>query len=212
MLLKLAGQSYAENRGGYGKAPKGKLPFIDDSGTIVADSTFIQRHIEKKYGFDFDSGLSVQQRSIAWAFAKMCEDHLYWATIHTRWIDDANFAKGPAHFFDTVPAPIRGLVKAMVRRKQKKALNLHGLGRHSEAEIAALAIHDINAISAYLEGHAYFMGDAPTAADATIFPFVAGLLCTTFNSPLRTAAEALPNLVDYNQRMMRQYFPELARP
>jgi Glutathione S-transferase N-terminal domain len=54
LLLKFAGLEYGEDRGGYGKAPKGKLPYLDDDGLIVADSTFIRFHIEKKYGFDFD--------------------------------------------------------------------------------------------------------------------------------------------------------------
>jgi hypothetical protein len=56
LLLKFAGLEYSENRGGYGKAPKGKLPYINDGGLIVADSTFVRFHIEKKYGFDFDAG------------------------------------------------------------------------------------------------------------------------------------------------------------
>ena len=58
LLLKFAGLEFSEDRGGYHKAPKGKLPFIDDEGLIVADSTFIRFHIEKKYGFDFDAGLN----------------------------------------------------------------------------------------------------------------------------------------------------------
>src|ERR1700722_5851477 len=37
LLLKFAGLAYREDRSGYGKAPKGKLPFIDDDGVIVAD-------------------------------------------------------------------------------------------------------------------------------------------------------------------------------
>jgi glutathione S-transferase len=52
LLLKFAGLPYQENRQGYGRAPKGKLPYIDDAGIVVADSTFIRFHIEKKYGFD----------------------------------------------------------------------------------------------------------------------------------------------------------------
>ena len=32
LLLKFAGLEYGEERGGYGKAPKGKLPYIDDDG------------------------------------------------------------------------------------------------------------------------------------------------------------------------------------
>jgi hypothetical protein len=43
LLLKFAGLEFSEDRGGYRKAPKGKLPFIDDEGLIVADSTFSLR-------------------------------------------------------------------------------------------------------------------------------------------------------------------------
>ena len=70
------------------------LPYINDDGLIVADSTFIRFQIEKKYDFDFDSGLTQDQRAGAWAAEKMCEEHLYWALVATRWLEDANFAKG----------------------------------------------------------------------------------------------------------------------
>src|SRR4051812_34985769 len=52
MLLKLAGLPYRTDTGGFRKAPKGKLPYIDDDGTIVADSTFIRFHLERKHGID----------------------------------------------------------------------------------------------------------------------------------------------------------------
>jgi glutathione S-transferase len=93
LLLKFTGLEYSEDRGGYGKAPKGKLPYINDDGLIVADSTFVRFHIEKKYGFDFDAGLAPEQRAVAWATEKMCEEHLYFALVATRWCNDANFAK-----------------------------------------------------------------------------------------------------------------------
>ena len=37
LLLKFAGLPYREDRNGFAKAPKGKLPYIDDDGEIVAD-------------------------------------------------------------------------------------------------------------------------------------------------------------------------------
>jgi hypothetical protein len=55
-LLKVAGLEYREQVGGILRAPKGLLPFIDDDGEVVADSTFIRFHIERKYRFDFDAG------------------------------------------------------------------------------------------------------------------------------------------------------------
>jgi hypothetical protein len=131
--LKFAGLVYSEDRGGYGKAPKGKLPYINDGGLIVADSTFIRFHIEKKYGFDFDAGLDAAQKATAWTVEKMCEEHLYWALVASRWIDDANFAKGPAQFFKVVPMPFRPIVQRLIRRKVKNTLKLQGFWRHTQA-------------------------------------------------------------------------------
>jgi hypothetical protein len=144
LLLKFAGLEFSEDRGGYGKAPKGKLPYINDGGLIVADSTFIRFHIEKKYGFDFDAGLTPEQKAAAWAIEKMCEDHLYLALMATRWLDDVNFVKGPAQFFKSLPLPLRLIVPGLVRRKVEKTLKLQGFGRHTPAEQNELAIRDID--------------------------------------------------------------------
>src|SRR5262249_24742139 len=68
VLLKMAGLDYRTDRNGLRRAPKGKLPFIDDDGERIADSTFIRWHIEKKYGVDLDRGLTAPERAVAWAF------------------------------------------------------------------------------------------------------------------------------------------------
>ncbi len=49
VLLKMAGLPYRVDTGGFNKAPKGKLPYIEDNGEMIADSTFIRWHLEKKY-------------------------------------------------------------------------------------------------------------------------------------------------------------------
>ena len=206
LLLKFAGLPFREDRGGYRKAPKGKLPFIDDDGTRIADSTFIRFHIEQKYGFDFNQGLSETERATAWAVEKMCEDHLYWAVLLARWGDPANFAKGPAQFFDAIPAPVRPLIARMVRGKTLKSAKAHGLGRHAQADIDRLAIRDLAALSALLGTKPFLMANRPCAADATVASFVAGVLCPTFETPIRTAAEGFANLVDYTRRITARYF------
>jgi len=210
LLLKFAGLQYSEDRGGYGKAPKGKLPYINDDGLIVADSTFIRFHIEKKYGFDFDAGLTPEQRAVAWAAEKMCEEHLYFALVATRWLDDANFAKGPAQFFKTVPMPLRPIVQSLVARKVAKTLKLQGFGRHTRAERDALAIADIHALASLLGDNAFLVGEKPCGADATVFAFVASFLTPVFDTRIRTAAERHPNLAAYNDRITRLYFSHSA--
>lgn len=207
VLLKMAGLPYKTDTAGFNKAPKGKLPYIDDDGTIVADSTFIRMHLERKHHVDFDEGLSPAERGAMWAFEKMCEDHLYWASLHARWMDDANFDAGPRKFFAAVPAPIRPLVVAMVRRQVRRNLWGHGLGRHSKEEIEQLAARSIDAIADFLADKPYLMGQTPCGADATVFAFMTGCLCPRFKTPIRTVAEQRSNLVAYCERMMERYFP-----
>ena len=74
LLLKLAGLPYQTRRGNVRRAPKGKLPYLDDMGRLIADSTLIRWHIEKTYHIDFDEGLTPAQRGTAWAVEKLLED------------------------------------------------------------------------------------------------------------------------------------------
>jgi glutathione S-transferase len=207
MLLKLAGVAYREDRTGYLKAPKGKLPYIEDADARIADSTFIRFHIEQTYGFDFDAGLTPAQKATAWVLEKMCEDHLYFIALDLRWCDDENFARGPAHLFDAVPAPIRPLVRAVIRRKMRKTLALQGLGRHGKSEILQIATRDFAALATLLGDKPYVMGEHPCGADATFFAFVIGVLAPIFSSPVREAAESHPNLVAYAARLRALHFP-----
>jgi glutathione S-transferase len=208
-LLKMAPLPYRTDAGGFSKAPKGKLPYIEDDGAIIADSTFIRWHLEKKYRIDFDRGLDPAQRATGWAFEKMIEDNLYWVIVHDRWMDDANFRKGPIRFFDRVPAPIRPLVVAMIRRKVRSALHGHGLGRHSDDEVLALGTRSIDALAEFLGDKAFFFGAEPTGVDATVFAFLAGTLCPHFATRTCAAAERHENLRRYVGRMTARFYPEL---
>lgn len=210
VLLKMAGLHYRTDTTGFKKAPKGKLPYIDDDGTIVCDSTFIRIHLEEKHHIEFDEGLSAAERGVAWAFEKMCEDHLYWVIIYERWIDDARFDAGPRKFFDAVPAPLRPLVVTMVRRQIRRNLWGHGLGRHSDKEVTQLAERAIASLSDFLGDKTYLMGERVCGADATVFAFVQAILSRSFETPIRSAIEQRSNLVAYRDRMLRQYYPELA--
>ncbi len=156
-LLKMAALPYRVDTGSLGKAPKGKLPYIEDDGERIADSTFIRWHLEKKYQIDFDRGLSPEERAAAWAFEKMAEDNLYWTLVHARWVDD-------------------------------------------------VAQRSIDAVADFLGGKPYFMGGEPTGADATLFAFVASVLCPLFDT--RTAAERHANLKRYVGRMAARYYPD----
>ena len=191
---------------GFRKAPKGKLPYIRDGEDIIADSTFIRLHLEKRYNIDFDEGLSPKERGLAWAVEKMCEDHLYWLLVYALWADDANFKRGPAKFFDAAPAPVRPYLKWFIRRRVKQALRGQGAGRYSESERAILADRTFASLSAILGDQAYIMGEKPCGADATVFAFVLGTLRPGFDASIQTSAGSHANLKDYCARLNRQYY------
>jgi glutathione S-transferase len=210
VLLKMSWVPYRTEIASFGKAPKGKIPYIEDDGKLLGDSTFIRFHLEDKYGADFDKGLTASDRATAWAFEKLAEDHLYWAIVDARWTDKANFDKGPRVFFNAVSAPLRPLIVAMVKRSVRKNLFGHGMGRHAKPEIERLAARDLDAIAAFLSEKPWLMGESPCGADAAVWAMVVGALCPQFATPVRTAAERHANLTAYAKRGLQRWYPEYA--
>ena len=208
VLLKMSGLPYRTDTKGFNKAPKGKLPYICDGEDIIADSNFIRLHLERRYNIDFDRWLSPKERGLAFAIEKMCEDHLYWLLMHARWVDDANFKRGPAKFFDAAPAPVRPFVKWLIRRRIRQALHGQGAGRYSESERTILADRAFASLSAILGDKPYIMGHQPCGADANVFAFVLGALCPVSDSGMRTSADSYSNLRNYCARLKRQYYPD----
>jgi glutathione S-transferase len=206
--LKMAGLAYRKQRAMPPASPKGQLPFVDDGGSLIADSTFIRAHVERRYGFDFDAGLDVRARAQAWAFERMIEHHLYFALVGARWVDPVNFAKGPAHFFDGVPADKREKLREDAQFRVAENYLISGLGRHAPDEDVDLAARSLRALSVQLGERPYLMGDRPCGTDATAFAVIAGILTPFFDSELRRRTEGFGNLVAYVDRMMAQYFPE----
>jgi len=208
--LKMAGLAHRKERAMPPASPKGQLPYIDDEGQSIADSTFIRAHIERKYGFDFDTGLNQRERAQAWAFERMIEHHVYWALVGARWVDPDNFAKGPAHFFDGAPADRREKLREDAQFRVAENYLLSGLGRHAPDDDIELALRSLYALSLQIGGKPYLMGDKPCGADATAFGALAGILTPFFDSKLRSRAEEFDNLTAYVDRMMEQYYPEFA--
>src|SRR5262249_55802180 len=138
VLLKMAALPYRTDAIGLRRAPKGKVPYIDDEGERVAQSTFIRWHLGKENTIDFDKRLSPEQRAIAWAFEKRAEDNFYGALVDARGVDNANLAKGPEQFFRKIPAPVRPFLIAFTRRQIRRPLYAQGMGGHKPAEIVAL--------------------------------------------------------------------------
>lgn len=206
--LRMAGIPYRKVAAMPAEGPKGKVPFIDDGGAILGDSTFIRAHLEATRGVDLDAGLSQTERAGAWAVERMLEDNLAAASGYFRWIPPENFAKGPAHFLDGVPEARRAAAQADLYERVKENMTIQGMARHSEPDILFLAGKSLNALSLLIGDKDFLFGARPTGSDAIAYAILAGILTPFFDTDLRRAALTYPNLVAYAARMQARFYPE----
>lgn len=191
---------------------KGKAPYVVDDGVLIEDSSFIRMHFEKKLGRDLDEGLTPMQRGQAWAVERLLEDRLALIMVCERWLDDANFLKGPAQFFASVPEAMRAQVYSQARSYAETSMKGHGVGRHSREERLVLAERDIAAVSAMLGEGPFLFGATPTAADAAAYGVLAACGTRYFETPLVSMIDAQSNLRPYLERMEARFFREAAWP
>ncbi|MEM1032027.1 MAG: glutathione S-transferase family protein [Myxococcota bacterium] len=172
--LRMTGTGYRVQRSDPRRAPKGKLPVIDDGENVITDSGFIIEHCKLAMRRDPDDGLDAAARAVGLATRRMLEEHFHWALLYARWIDPAGWEGG---FRDAVRAMVpRGLktvAPAQLRRRVRASLSNQGLGRHDAAEVYALGVSDLDATADLLDGRRYLLrDDAPTSFDATVHAFL----------------------------------------
>ena len=207
VLLKMSCVNYKSNiLDDPSKGPKGKLPFITDDGKIIADSELIKKHIETEYNVDFDEGLSLEQKSISHAFARMAEERLYWVLVYSRWIDENNWPIINDFWFGGMPPILRNIIPVIAKKGVKSSLKGHGLGRHSKSEIYAFGAKDIASIAGLLGDHDYIFGDSPSALDATLYPMLANAALEELPSPLIDNIKSHSNLMPYIERCHKRWF------
>lgn len=194
------------------RAPKGKLPWIDDDGTSVADSGLIIDYLKRKFSDPLDADLTALQRAQALAITRLLEEHLYWAVLHDRWMTETGWAMTRPAFFGAMPWPLKLIVPIVARRGIRAQLQGQGMGRHTPEQIHALGIADVDALAALLGDQAYFLGANATSVDAVAAAFLANILMVPLQTPIKAAAAGHPNLVAYCQRMAQRYFPESHSP
>lgn len=205
--LRMAGLPFElVNDGDVLKAPKGKLPYIDDDGRRLADTHFIIEDLKARYGDRLDAGLSAVERALTTAFERLIEEDLYWAMVYTRWMVDEGWQKTRVAFFGALPVPLRWLLPPLARRGLRVQLRGHGMGRHSAEEIAGIGCRDVDALADFLADKPFMLGEQPRSLDASAHAFLANLLWAPVDSPIQRHARSRPALEAYCQRMKARYF------
>jgi glutathione S-transferase len=192
------------------KAPKGKLPYIEDNGEVIADSAFIIEYLKKKYGDPLDDVLTTEQRAISLAVQRLLEEHLYWVGMYSRWqYTEENWQINKQAIFGNMLPVVRDIVPFVYRHIIKKQIYGHGMGRHSKDEIFYLGKVDLAALSVFLGNKPYFLGEKPTSLDASAFGILINTLYGPIESPVKEYGLEKSNLKAFCKRIMAEYYPEL---
>jgi glutathione S-transferase len=189
--------------------PRGKLPFIEDNGVRIADSSIIIEHLSKTRGVDPDAVLTDEQRATALLVQRTIEDHYAFVLAYTHLYREEGLQYTHARF-NAVPAIVRPLVASAVHRRIKKLLWMRGTLRYSHDEIVAAAIGDWRAVLSTMSDGPFFFGEHATGVDAVVFGALASTVLTPIPSPIRDFLLDQPKCAAYADRVLRHFFPELA--
>lgn len=207
--LRMAGIKYEVTPALPMSGPKGKVPYIEDGDTILGDSGFIVLYLKQKYR-DLDKGLNEAELALSLAMQRLLEEHLFWATMYSRWqYTDANWQINKQAIFGVLPPVIRDIAAAYYRPKIQQQIYGHGMGRHTAEEIFALGNQDIDALSASLGDKKFFLGDRPTTLDASAFGFLINTFGCPIESPLKEYGLSKRNLTNFVDRIKAEYYQDL---
>jgi len=188
------------------KGPKGKLPYIEDKGKLIADTEFIIKHLESTYKHDLNTVLNLTDKAISEAFTIMLEESIYWTIVYNRWIDNRYWPNIKKIFFGDFPPVVKDIVSVILRKQVRRRLYEQGIGRHTSGEIYQIAERNLVALSDFLCDKPFFMGSEPTKLDATAYAFLANILQAELDSELKNIAMKHENLLAYCIRMQQRYY------
>lgn len=208
MLLKMSGLPHQTARADIRKAPRGKIPWIDDAGEVVSDSRLIKHHLVTRHGADFTGGYDARDLATGLAVERMLENFVYWFNVENRWLEPANFNRGPVRFFKGVPALIRPFIIRSVLKATRRDVQTQGQHRLSPEEKLLLVGQAVKAVADVLGDRRYLLGDGVSGADATAYAFLVTLESSYFDTPYGAAMrQDHPGLMAYLGRMGAEFFP-----
>ena len=191
------------------KGPKRKLPFIEDSGVRIADTSIIIDHLKRTRDVDPDARLDASQRATALLVQRTLEEHYAFVVAYTHLVRDEGVRHTRARF-DSVPSIVRPLVIRTVQKQIKNLLWQQGILRHADRDIIESGVSDWRAVLRVMSDGPFFFGSEPTSVDAIVFGTLATSVLTPIESPIRDFLRSQPACVAYAERMRERFFPELA--
>lgn len=204
--LRMTGLEYQVKEADLRKAPKGKVPYVEIEGRLLADSQFIIEHLKRKHGDPLDEKLTPEQHAIGHTVRRMLEESTYWHIVYMRWVDEAGWRAYVPVLETMLPVVLGNVMLPVLRRKMFKTLHAQGTGRHNLEEVQALGKADITALSTLMGNKPFLLGDSPSSYDATVYAFLVGVMAFPVDTDFKTHTLSQDNLVSFCARFKSRFF------
>jgi glutathione S-transferase len=211
VALRMAGVAYSPHRALTATgAPRGKLPWVEDAGTVIADSQRVLEHLAATRGDPLgDLAQPAAARARAHLARRVAEESLYFALVDERWRDPQVRAAYTRDLLAGLPAPARPIVRSLAGRMLLAQGRAQGVGRRPREEVSAEGARDLEALAAALGDAAWFGGERPCGVDAAVFGQLANLWYIPVQTPLRAALGEHPGLVAFLERVRVGWLAEV---
>lgn len=183
------------------KAPKGKMPWARINGEIFADSEIIAEKLNALTNGGVYAGLSSQELGLGLGAVRLAEEHLYWLMVAARWLDDDWWPNVVNGLLKMIPAPVRGVVSALIRRRMRQTYSYQGLGLHSPAEQEAFARRDLQALEDAVGDQGFLFGDEVCVYDFGVAAIMAGIYDNQPPTTLTRLADEYVRLKQYTDEV-----------
>lgn len=208
LILKVAGVDFTLKNGTQflRTAPKGKLPYLEHNGDVIADSFFIEKYLKKELDVDLDKHLTRNEKAISEVLRTTLEERVYWCIVYFRWQYAGNWPTIKQTFFGQMPFLANVIVPKIARRNVLRQIQAQGLGRHSESEIVTIADTVLSSCSDLLGETPYIFGDKVSRVDICMYAHLVQILRPdNLPSPLLETTHKYQNLVDFCDRFSEIY-------
>jgi glutathione S-transferase len=189
-------------------APRNLIPYVDDDGEFIGDSSLIIEHLQEKIGDPLgDKKLSYEQQMLCKLIKTLCEFELFYIMIYGRWLD-GDYLSLSAFFQGHFPEEQRRQRLELALESVKGMLVSHGIGRYKPEFVIDLLKDKLDCLSYYLGDGQYLFGDAPQAIDANLYAILASFIHFPLPNGHVGIARSYSNLVDYCDRIKAEFYDQ----
>nr|CAH7767848.1 unnamed protein product [Callosobruchus chinensis] len=188
-------------------SPTLRVPFVKAGQFVVAELEEIVQFVNGK-GIMLTDRLNNEQRADMRAFMSLIHNVIENAELHVCWVDKQTYNEVTSRRHGSVyPWPLNHVLNWEKRRQVVKKLKALDWYNKTLDDVFAELEACCEALNTRLGGKGYFFEEGPTELDALAFGHLLAILKTPLpRSDLADSVMKYPQLVDFVQRMEREYF------